>query len=474
MGVAVPGGEAAGAGHIAQAGHVDGKVFGEQGDAVGLGLRTQEDLAEIEVGDAAGEVETQPRVGEGGLREILLEQSAQLQTGFDGALAGFERRHRAVFVIEEFDLGAEIGFFLVEHEDFEAPPAGGDDIHPPVFVAFDDFVDGGGATDIENAFVAGEHDAELGLFLQHGGDHFLVAIFKNMKRERCAGEQHDLEREEGKPATSHATIMSFRTGPSRTMQIDGSVALITGGSEGIGAACARSFHRRGAKVALIARNREKLEATAAAVDGLALAGDLCDGDFRRRAVEQTLERYGRIDVLINNAGIGLYAPAWSAPLADVRAMMELNLFATLELTQLVAPGMRARRRGMIVNVSSIAGKVTLPWLTLYSASKHMLGSLTNGLRMELQPDNVQAMLVCPGYVSTRFQDHVLSGRPPEKIRNSQTFLITPERCAEDMARGVEKDKRTVVTPGGAWWFVLAARLLPATVDAQLARIYHSL
>jgi short-subunit dehydrogenase len=118
--------------------------------------------------------------------------------------------------------------------------------------------------------------------------------------------------------------------------------------------------------------------------------------------------------------------------------------------------------------------VTLPWLSLYSATKFALGSMTDGLRMELRLDNVKTMLVCPGYVDTDFQDHALAGRPPEKIRNSKTFLISAERCAEDIARGVEKGKRTVVTPGTGRWFILARHLLPTAVDAQLARIYHSL
>lgn len=257
------------------------------------------------------------------------------------------------------------------------------------------------------------------------------------------------------------------------MRIDGSVALITGASEGIGAACVESFRRRGAKISLLARTREKLERLAAPGD-LVVAGDVTDGGFREQAVAQTLATFGGIDILINNAGIGLYAPSWSAPLDDVRSMVEVNLFAALGMIQLVVPQMKRQRGGMIVNIGSIAGKVTLPWLSLYSATKYALGSLTNGLRMELMPDHIRTMLVCPGYVQTKFQDHVLAGRPPGKIRNSTTFLISPERCAEDIARGVEKDKRTVLTPAAGWWFVLVSRLLPGPVDAQLAKIYHSL
>lgn len=257
------------------------------------------------------------------------------------------------------------------------------------------------------------------------------------------------------------------------MQIRDSVALITGGSRGIGAACAAEFRRRGARVALAARSREKLEAVAAAGD-LILAGDVTDAEFRCHAVEETVARFGRIDILVNNAGIGLYAPSWCAPMEDIRAMVELNLMAAIGMIQEAVPYMRKQRRGLIVNVGSMAGKVTLPWLTLYSATKYALGSLTDGLRMELAPDGVGAMLVCPGYVKTEFQEHVLGGRPPERIRTAKEFLITPERCAVDIAEGVERGARTVVTPGTGWWLVALARLAPRLVDSQLARLYHSL
>ncbi|MDX2150280.1 MAG: SDR family NAD(P)-dependent oxidoreductase [Bryobacteraceae bacterium] len=264
----------------------------------------------------------------------------------------------------------------------------------------------------------------------------------------------------------HATIIHF-------VQIRERVALVTGASEGIGAACVEALRRRGARVALVARSASKLEQTARPGD-LVIPSDITLEADRARAVSETLAAFGRIDILINNAGIGLYAPAHSAPLDEFRRMFDLNLFAALGLIQLAVPHMRARRSGSIVNVGSIAGKVTLPWFTLYSASKYALGSLTDGLRMELAPDNIHCMTVCPGYVKTRFQDHVLGGRPPEQIRRAKQFAITPEQCAEAILDGIERRARTVVTPKAGWLFVLAARLFPATVDARLAAIYHKL
>jgi short-subunit dehydrogenase len=271
----------------------------------------------------------------------------------------------------------------------------------------------------------------------------------------------------------HATIMASYSSLRENMRIDGSVVLITGASEGIGAACADVFRRRGARVALVARNEAKLRQVAGS-DGLAIPGDIVHPEVRELAVAQTLQHFGRIDILINNAGIGLFAPSWRAPEEDVRRMVEVNLFAALGFIRLVVPEMRARRSGMIVNVGSIGGKVTLPWLSLYSATKFALGSLTEGLRMELMPDGVRTMLVCPGYVSTNFQDNALAGAPPPAIRNSKVLLITPQRCAEDIADGVEKNKRTVITPPGGQWFILASRLFGGFLERRLAKIYHAL
>jgi short-subunit dehydrogenase len=252
------------------------------------------------------------------------------------------------------------------------------------------------------------------------------------------------------------------------MRIEGKVVLITGGSEGVGAACAKEFALSGAKLSLVARNEEGLR-RAGGPDALITAGDLMQEDTRKRVVERTLERYGAIDILINNAGIGMYQPSWQMPMEDARYLMELNFFVPLALTQLVVPHMRERRSGLVINVSSIAGKVVLPWLTIYSASKSALNGLTEAQRMELHRDGVRTMLVCPGYVKTNFQKNVRGdGQAPDKILSSRAYAITPEECAAAIRRGVERDARTVVTPRGGWLFVLAARLFPAFVHARMA------
>ena len=257
------------------------------------------------------------------------------------------------------------------------------------------------------------------------------------------------------------------------MHIQGSVVLITGASEGIGAACVESFRKRGARLVLVARRREMLERFAGP-DTLIAPADVTNAEDRRRAVSAAMDRFGTIGILINNAGIGLYEPAWQAPFEEVRRMFDLNLFAALGMVQLTAPHMIQQRRGMIVNISSIAGKMTLPWFTMYSASKFALGSMTDGLRMELKPYGVRAMTVCPGYVRTGFQDHVIAGSPPPGIRRAKRFAIDAGECAEAIARGVERNARTVVTPRAGWLLIALQRLMPRLMDAQLARMLQRL
>ena len=263
------------------------------------------------------------------------------------------------------------------------------------------------------------------------------------------------------------------------MQIKDKVVLITGASEGIGAACAESFRNRGARLALTARNEQALR-TAGEPGSVIVAGDITVPAMRRAVVDRALDAFavvdraldafGRIDILINSAGVGLYAPAWCAPIPEVRRMFEVNFFALLEMIQLVTPGMRRARQGMIVNIGSIAGKVTLPWFTLYSASKYAIGSLTDGLRMELKRDGIHTMTVCPGYVNTRFQSHVLAGSPPESVQRSRTFRITARQCAEAIARGVTTVRASRSTPRAGWLFIMMERLFPRLVDAQMERM----
>jgi short-subunit dehydrogenase len=253
------------------------------------------------------------------------------------------------------------------------------------------------------------------------------------------------------------------------MEIRNKVVLITGASEGIGAACVSAFRARGARLVLTARSRQKLERIAKPGD-LIIAADLQSPADRTRLIEDTFAQRGGVDVLINNAGIGLYSPAYLCGETELRSLFEVNFFAPLHLAQLAAVYMRQRRSGHIVNVSSIGGKVTLPWMTLYSASKYATCSVTDGLRMELAPFGIQVTAVCPVYVRTDFQSHALKGgRPPARVAALRRLGISTERCAARIVRGVERNSRTLVIPRWGWLFVAAARLFPRAIDFALTR-----
>lgn len=184
-----------------------------------------------------------------------------------------------------------------------------------------------------------------------------------------------------------------------------STALVTGCSTGIGRATAQLLAARGWRVFASAR---RLEAVAdLASDSITpLALDVTDEASRREAVDAALRQAGRIDALVNNAGYGHTGPLEEIPLEEARAQFEVNTFAPLRLAQLIVPAMRAQGGGRIVNVSSVMGRVTIPFLGLYNASKFALEAMSDALRMELAPWNIRVILVEPGSVRTPFYARV--------------------------------------------------------------------
>jgi short-subunit dehydrogenase len=198
-------------------------------------------------------------------------------------------------------------------------------------------------------------------------------------------------------------------------------------------------------------------------------GDLTDSTIRHELIARTLERHGRIDVLINNAGRGSYYTACSTPMEEARAVFELNFFAPLELAQVAAPHLR-ETRGSIVNVSSIAGQISLPWLPVYSASKFALAAITSAQRTELRRAGVHVMGVFPGYVDTDFQANAVGPRPPERVVQGKRFAVSATECAEAIVDGIVRRKRIVVTPRSGWALVVANRLFPGFVESRLERV----
>ena len=231
------------------------------------------------------------------------------------------------------------------------------------------------------------------------------------------------------------------------MDLRDAAVLLTGGSRGIGPHVARALLDRGAKVTLAARSAEDLGKVRDSLGGdrVAIApADLTDDAGRRGMVEAAERAFGPIDVLVNNAG-------WEAVMAfvhqsedDIRQTIGLNLEGTLLLTHLVLPGMLERRRGHVVNMSSVAGKAAVPWNTVYSATKHALVGFSLGLRAELKGTGVGVSVICPGYVAEA--GLYAEQRLVEEPARSGTGT-TPAKVGEAVVRAVERDLPEIVVSG---------------------------
>jgi len=245
----------------------------------------------------------------------------------------------------------------------------------------------------------------------------------------------------------------------------GKVVIVTGASEGIGARLVTALRRRGALLTLVARNEANLRAIAGPED-LVISCDLTQDGGRAAIVEQTTARWNRVDVLINNAGRGSYYSPLTSPLDDARSLFDLNFFAPFHLAQLAAPWLK-KTKGTLVNVSSIAGQISLPWLPVYSASKFALASITSTQRIELRRHGVNVMGVFPGYVDTDFQAHAKGSVPPDFIVKGKRFAVTAAECAEAIVGGIERRRATVVTPRIGWILVWFSRLFPNVVESRM-------
>ena len=196
-----------------------------------------------------------------------------------------------------------------------------------------------------------------------------------------------------------------------TKRLVGKVALVTGASSGIGEATAIALAEEGARVAVTARRRERLDKLAHTLTGLGaeplvLAADLADEAEAQRVVRETEAHYGRLDVLVNNAGVMFLEPVAEADLGRWRHMMELNVLGLIAATQAALPGMTARGDGHIVNVSSTAGRVANPNAAAYSATKFGVVAFSEALRREVYKHGIRVSVIEPGVVQTELRDYI--------------------------------------------------------------------
>jgi NAD(P)-dependent dehydrogenase (short-subunit alcohol dehydrogenase family) len=226
----------------------------------------------------------------------------------------------------------------------------------------------------------------------------------------------------------------------------GKVAIVTGASAGIGCEIAAKLAEDGFHVVLAARRCERLLSLERDIQlkggsGLAVTTDITQPQDRRRLVDNTLSAFGRIDVLVNNAGSGLKAPLEVTPLELIRANFEINLFGHIALSQLIIPIMRSQRSGHIINMSSLAGRIARPYSAVYDASKHALEAISDSWRKELASFGIRVIVIEPGFIKTEF--HEVANRESELLSN-QTLVY--DQLMEKQAKRDERIRRLAGQP----------------------------
>jgi len=258
--------------------------------------------------------------------------------------------------------------------------------------------------------------------------------------------------------------------------MDEKVVVVTGASMGIGEAIAKVFADAGASVVLLSRDANRAEAARHRVGHtgrtLALACDVRNREEIDRALALTLHHFDRVDVWVNNAGVGIRDSVADMETSALRELFETNFFGTIACMQAVVPAMREEGSGTIINISSVAGHIPVPFMASYCASKFALNALGKGARLELKRDHINVLTVCPGYVSTDFGEHMVANRR-RSVRPQSVRGITAARVAQAAYRAYRKGKREVVVPWTMIPVIKLYQLFPGFVDWGMAKAMKS-
>jgi short-subunit dehydrogenase len=252
------------------------------------------------------------------------------------------------------------------------------------------------------------------------------------------------------------------------MELAGIVVVVTGASMGIGEAITKVFADAGASVVLLSRDAARAEAARTRVGyperTIALSCDVRNSEEIDRVLALTLHHFKRVDVWVNNAGHGLLDSVAQVDMAACHDMFETNFFGALSAMQAVIPVMRQQGGGTIINISSVAGHIPLPFHSTYSATKFALNAIGKAAGVELKKDHIHVLTVCPGYVRTAFSENAVRGSELKKVRPAAVRGITAERVARATLRGYLKQKREVIVPWTMHLPVKLYQLFPAVVE----------
>lgn len=252
----------------------------------------------------------------------------------------------------------------------------------------------------------------------------------------------------------------------------GLTALITGASSGIGRQLALRLAQEGARVALVARRESELEAVAEEIrarsgEALVLPCDVADPSQIATTAGRALEHFGAVDILVNNAGYGGQRTFLEWDLADMEHMMRVNYFGTLYFTKALLPQMVERKRGWLIFMSSVTGRIASPEKSAYAATKFAMTGLAEALSLEVEDAGVHLLTVYPGVIQTPFHKAQMLENMPEKTRRS---MVKPEGLVDAILEALAKGKRELTFPGGIAAGYVVKALAPGFLRKQVLRV----
>jgi len=252
---------------------------------------------------------------------------------------------------------------------------------------------------------------------------------------------------------------------------EGLTALVTGASSGIGRALALRIAALGARVALVARREGELDKAAGEIaagggETLVLPCDVADGTQVSRCAQRALAHFGGVDLLVNNAGYGHHRSFLEWDLEDMERMMRVNYFGTLYFTKALLPQMVNRRRGWLVFVASVAGRIAPPEESAYAATKSAVLGLAESLSLEVEDAGVHVLSVCPGVIRTPFFDEEALRRMPPVSRRS---FVEVEALVDEILEALRRGRREITFPRSIARAYLVRAIAPEFLRRQVRR-----
>jgi short-subunit dehydrogenase len=230
------------------------------------------------------------------------------------------------------------------------------------------------------------------------------------------------------------------------MEIEDKVIIVTGASQGIGLAAARHLSKLGAKIVLAARSSDIIKSLEKELpNSFAIVTDMHNPENIKGMIKKTIEKYGRIDILINNAGLGMYGSVEKIDIEHFKKIVDINIYSIIRAMQEVIPQMRKQGGGMILNISSALTKMYVPGISAYSSTKYALNAISLIARQELAKDKIIVSIVEPNMTATNFAKNALGNRPDWSASSDRPMprIDKPEKVAETIEQIIKSEDAEV-------------------------------